>query len=101
MAQNLIREFNLKYTDKLTVEEANVLKEISSSDNRESVFNKYKEVCTTKITEAKKNFEANGDKASSDRLGAVLEQISNKNFTLETVGSDICSLIELSNIFEK
>ena len=100
MAQKLIKEFNLKYTDKLTIEEANALKEISSSEDRESVFNKYKEVCAAKITEAKKNFEANGDKASSDRLGVVLEQISSKSFTLDTVGSDICSLIELSNIFE-
>ena len=100
MAENLIREFNLKYSDKLTIEEANALKEISNSENRESVFNKYKEVCATKITEAKKNFEAKGDKASSDRLGVVLEQISSKSYVVDTIGTDICGFIELSNIFE-
>ena len=68
--------------------------------NVETFFNKYKEACKSKITEAKKDFESKGDKASSDRLGVVLEQIASKNYVLDTVGEDICSLIELSNIFE-
>lgn len=100
LAKRLVEDFNVKYSDKLTIEEANALREISSSKDRESVFNKYKEVCKSKITEAKKNFESNGDKASSDRLGVVLEQIASKSYVLDTVGADICSLIELSNIFE-
>lgn len=100
LAKKLVEDFNVKYGDKLTIEEANALKEISSSEDRESVFNKYKEVCKSKITEAKKNFESKGDKASSDRLGVVLEQIASKSYVLDTVGADICSLIELSNIFE-
>lgn len=100
LAKRLVEDFNVKYGDKLTIEEANALREISSSKDRESVFNKYKEVCKSKITEAKKNFESNGDKASSDRLGVVLEQIASKSYVLDTVGADICSLIELSNIFE-
>lgn len=100
LAEKLIKEFNVKYSDKLSVDEVNILKEISGSQDRESVFNKYKEACTNKITEAKNAFDAKGDKASSDRLSVVLEQISGKSFALETIGTDICSLIELSNIFE-
>lgn len=100
LAASLIKEFNAKYDGKLNSEEIAILKEVSCSENREEVFNKYKNACAVKITEAKKKFEANGDKSSSDRLGVVLEQISNKTFVLDTVGSDICSLIELSNIFE-
>lgn len=100
LVKRLVEDFNVKYSDKLTIEEANALKEISSSKDRESVFNKYKEVCKSKITEAKKNFESKGDKASSDRLGVVLEQITSKSYVLDTVGADICSLIELTNIFE-
>lgn len=100
LAKGLIAEFNKKYSDVLTEEEANALKEISSSADRESVFNKYKTACTVKISEAKKNFEANGDSSSCDRLTTVLEQVSNKTYSLDTVGSDVCSLIELSNIFE-
>jgi hypothetical protein len=100
LSDTLIQEFNLKYSDKLNANEIAVLKEISCSNDRESIFNKYKNACTSKIIEAKKNFEIKGDKSSSDRLNVVLEQISNKTFTLETIGTDICSLIELSNIFE-
>ena len=100
LASSLIKEFNTKYDGKLNSEEIAILKEVSCSENREEVFNKYKNACAVKITEAKKRFEENGDKSSSDRLGVVLEQISNKTFVLDTVGSDICSLIELSNIFE-
>lgn len=92
LAKRLVEDFNVKYSDKLTIEEANALREISSSKDRESVFNKYKEVCKSKITEAKKNFESKGDKASSDRLGVVLEQIASKSYVLDTVGADICSL---------
>jgi hypothetical protein len=99
LSDELIKEFNIKYTDKLTEEEVRTLKEISCSTDRESVFNKYKEVCTNKITEAKSKFEKDGDKASSDRLQVVLEQIISKSYSKETVGNDICNLIELSNIF--
>lgn len=100
LAKRLVEDFNLKYSDKLTLEEADALREISNSKDKESIFNKYKEVCSSKITEAKNNFEAKGDKDSSDRLKVVLEQISSKSFTTDTVATDICSLIELSNIFE-
>lgn len=99
LSDELIKEFNIKYTDKLTEEEVKTLKEISCSTDRESVFNKYKEVCANKITEAKSKFEKDGDKASSDRLQVVLEQIISKSYSKETVGNDICNLIELSNIF--
>lgn len=100
LAEKLIQEFNVKYSDKLTEKEIDILKEVSNSNDRESVFNKYKASCSEKISEAKIAFEKNGDKISSERLNMVLEQISNKEFNLETVGSDICSLIELTNIFE-
>jgi 23S rRNA pseudoU1915 N3-methylase RlmH len=98
--EELLKEFNEKYSDKLTAEEINILKEISGGQDKETIFNKYKEACATKITEAKKTFDINGDKVSSDRLRVVLEQISNKTFSLDTVGTDICSLMELSKIFE-
>lgn len=99
ISDSLINEFNAKYSEMLSADEITILKEISSSQDRESVFNKYKDACADKISIAKKAFDANGDKSSSERLSVVLEQISNKTFVLETVGSDICKLIELSNIF--
>lgn len=96
---DIIKEFNSKYTDKLTENEIKVLKEISCSNDRESIFNSYKNECIRKITESKKKFDLEGDVESSNRLETVLEQIINKNFSNDTVGHDICNLIELSNIF--
>ena len=100
LAERLIKEFNAKYSEDISKEEASVLKEVCSSNDREAVFNKYKKSCISKISEAKSNFDLKGDKSSASRLATVLEQVSNKSFSLDTVGSDICSLIELSNIFE-
>lgn len=100
LASELLEEFNKKYSDTLSEDEAKVLKEIASSENRENVFNKYKESCIEKISEAKKKFDATGDGGSSKRLENVIEQVNNKKFNLDTIGEDVCNLIELSNIFE-
>ena len=100
LAETLISEFNKKYSDTLSESETKALMEISSSEDRESVFNKYKEACANKISEAKDRFSKDGDSASVERLSTVLEQVSNKSYSLDTLGKDICSLIELSNIFE-
>ena len=100
LAEELLHEFNKKYSDTLNEEEAKVLKEIASSENREEIFNKYKSICTESISKARETFEKNGDANSMKRLTSVLEQVNNKKFSLDTVGEDICNLIELSNIFE-
>ena len=99
IAEKMLKEFNEKYSSELTEEEAAALKELSLSENREKVFNKYKESCKNKIEEARNIFLSNGDKASSDRLANVLEQISSKSYNKDTVGDDVCNLIGLSNIF--
>lgn len=100
LVKNLLQEFNKKYSSELTEEEANALREVSSSENREEVFNKYKNACQNKLSESKKDFEEKGDKNSSDRMTAILEQVSNKTYSLENLGNDICGFIELKNIFE-
>lgn len=99
VTQRLLEDFNKKYSDSLNEEEFKALKEISGSEDREAVFEKYKKDCLSKISEAKAQFVANGDTESSNRLSSVMEQVSNKKYMLETIGSDICNLIELSNIF--
>lgn len=100
LATELLEAFNKKYSETLNEEEAKVLKEIASSENREEIFNKYKSLCVENISKAKCNFDEKGDSNSSKRLTSVLEQVNNKKFSLDTVGEDICNLIELSNIFE-
>lgn len=99
IAEKLVNEFNEKYSGELTEEELKALKELSLSENREIIFNKYKESCKNKIEEARNIFLSNGDKASSDRLLCVLEQVNNKSYCKESVGDDVCNLIGLSNIF--
>ena len=61
LAKELLDEFNSKYSGNLSEDEIAVLKEIASNENREDVFNKYKDSCIVKITEAKKKFDENGD----------------------------------------
>lgn len=99
MAEKMLNEFNEKYSSELNDEEKEALKELSLSENREEVFNKYKESCRTKIEEARNIFLSNGDKSSGERLSKVLEQINSKSYCKETVGDDVCNLIGLSNIF--
>ena len=100
LAKRLLQEFNKKYSSELTEEEANALREVSSSENKEDVFNKYKNACQSKLSESKKDFEEKGDKSSSERMTAILEQVSNKTYSLENLGNDICGFIELKSIFE-
>lgn len=100
LAKSLLQEFNKKYSSELTEEEANALREVSSSENKEDVFNKYKNACQSKLFESKKDFEEKGDKSSSERMTAILEQVSNKTYSLENLGNDICGFIELKSIFE-
>lgn len=99
IVEKMLNEFNEKYSSELTDEEKTALKELSLSENREEVFNKYKDSCRNKIEEARNIFVSNGDKSSSDRLSRVLEQINTKTYCKETVGDDVCNLIGLSNIF--
>lgn len=100
LAQSLLEEFNKKYSENLNEEETKALKEICCSENREETFNKYKESCISKISEVKAKCDLKGDIASSQRLSTVMEQVSNKSYSLDTIGSDICNLIEISSIFD-
>jgi hypothetical protein len=100
LANELLENFNKKYSETLNEEEAKALKEIASSENREEIFEKYRSLCAESILTAKKSFEEKGDENSSKRLSSVLEQVNNKKYSLDTIGEDICNLIELSNIFE-
>lgn len=99
IAGELMREFNEKYNDKLSDEEKIMIKELSENTNKENVFYKYKDMCASKINEAKNKFEKEGDSESVKRLNAISEQVSKKIYSEETVEKDICNLIEISSIF--
>jgi len=100
MATSLLEEFNKKYSTELTASEISALKELAESNDRSSVFEKYKSSCEEKLSEAKKRFEQEKNDAAIDRINSIMEQVSNKEFVLESVGNDICGMIKLSTIFE-
>ena len=99
VANRLLDEFNKKYSSELTSSEIAALKELSESADRSSVFEKYKNDCENKLSEAKKKFASENNSAAVERINDIMEQISGKEFVLESVGNDICGMIKLSAIF--
>lgn len=95
----LLTDFNKKYSDKLTEEEKKMVKELSENTNKEEVFKKYKDICLNKITEAKTNFEKEGNTESVNKLISISEQINKKTYSEETIEKDICNFIEITSIF--
>lgn len=101
IAENLINGFNEKYSNELSENEKNMLKELSESDNKESVFNKYKASCQEKLDEEIKKFINDGDSESANKMKKIQEQVGKKVFSEDTVGTDICNLMEMMDIFNK
>lgn len=101
IAENLIEGFNEKYSNELSENEKNMLKELSESDNKESVFNKYKASCQEKLDEEIKKFINDGDSESANKMKKIQEQVGKKVFSEDTVGTDICNLMEMMDIFNK
>ena len=99
LATDLMESFNKKYEGEFSEEEITALKEVSSTTDRISVFEKYKNQCIDKINETKEKYAADGDMDSVKKLSNVVEQVSVKSYNLDTLGNDICNLIELKNIF--
>ena len=100
IANELIENFNKKYTSELSESEISALKEICESDNRENIFNKYKKSCEEKLSIAKENFVKENNTSAAERIDTIIEQVSNKKYSLDTIGSDICGMIKLSSVFE-
>ena len=99
ISNEMIEEFNKKYSSELNESELNALKEVSNSDDRESVFNKYKDICINKLSEAKQAFDNDKNDAASQKISSIIEQVSNKGYSIDSLGNDICGMIELTNIF--
>ena len=100
IAERLVNEFNEKYEGELNEEETKALKELAENTNSEEVFNKYKKMCDDRLTEAKQNFEKEGDIESAKKISTIQEQVAKKSFSDEHVGEDICNLIEMTKLFE-
>lgn len=103
VVKEAVENFNKKYSSQLNEGEIEALKKVSSFTNaeeREKVFEEYKENCRTKLIEAKSSFEKDGNEQAASRISSIIEQVEGKTFNSESLGNDVCNLIELSNIFE-
>ena len=78
-----------------------IVKEMAESNDSKSVFDKYKKLCEDKIKLSKDKFDSEGDSESSKKVSTILEQVSKKEYSKETVYEDVCKLIELSEVFEQ
>ena len=98
--EKAVNEFNEKYGKELDESGQSLVKELLESNDKEGVFNKYKDACVNKIKEKKNVFEVNGDASSSERLGIILEKVENRKYDPETVNTDVFNLVEMANSLE-
>lgn len=94
-AEKLIMAFNSKYNGELNDDEKAMIKKLSESDDKESVFKQYKDDCINRLSEVKKGC---GEK-ESERMDEIMSKVNGKQFCDETVESDICNLIEITKMF--
>lgn len=94
-AEKLIMAFNNKYSGELNNDEKAMIKKLSESDDKESVFKQYKDDCINRLSEVKKGC---GEK-ESERMDEIMSKVNDKQFCNETVESDICNLIEITKMF--
>lgn len=99
-AKQMIESFNIKYSE-LSKDEKNIIKEFNKSENKEEVFNLYKNDCIKKLTEAKIDYDNKLDNDSANRINSVLEKVTNKKFVIENAGTDICGFMNLAKLFEE
>ena len=95
----LLKKFKDNYSEELSEEEAKAIAKIGAAEDKESVFEEFKEDCRESLSNAKAQFKKDGDEASAERIDGIMEQVNGKKFSKDTVGPDICSLLELSQIF--
>lgn len=99
--ESAINEFNEKYGEALDESSQNLVKELMTSSDKETVFNKYKGECVAKINEKKNYFDQNGDATSSERLGIILEKVNQRKYNPETVNTDVFNLVEMTKSLDK
>lgn len=93
----LLENFNKKYNEELNNEELYILKEVINSNNKEDLFNKYKQNCIETLKNAEKNFS--NESLEKEKITQILEKINNKSFVLENVTKDICGFSEIIKLF--
>ena len=93
-----VDECYARYNKLLSDDNTEILKEIREAENKEIVFEKYKNECLASIDEAIKN---DIDQASCDKLYEFKTKIQDKKYNEESLGLDISNFIELKNIVKE
>ena len=93
-----VDECYARYNKLLSDDNTEILKEIREAENKEIVFEKYKNECLASIDDAIKN---DIDQASCDKLYEFKTKIQDKKYNEETLGLDISNFIELKNIVKE
>lgn len=100
LAESLINKFNETYTEKLSETEFLTLKELCESKNREDVFNKYKHSCIESLNSVMNTYATNNNTEAVSKIQNLIEQVSKKEYSLDTITTDITKFIEITDIFE-
>lgn len=100
-AENVIKEVNKKYHGKLTPSEQKIVNEIAICEDKEGIFNSYKENCCNTLSEAISKMKKENDNESAERAENVLNKIQEKKFSQENLLTDIVNLSEITEIFKK
>ena len=95
LANDINMSLSFYYDDSLTDEEMALVKEVYESENKELVFEKYKNQCLDNINEAINRTE---EQESCDRLYEFKERVNAKEYKYETLGEDVANFIELGKL---
>jgi hypothetical protein len=99
---NMVESFEAKYQNILTEEEKSIVKEImdvksaNASENKEKLFNKFKNECIETISSLLET--ANND--DREGLEAIQEQLNNMMFCENSLVKDIAKLLEIRDILK-
>jgi len=99
LAESLIDSFNKKYSGELTDIEFSTLRELCESENREDVFNKYKNSCIESLNSVMNTYASSNNTEAVSKIQNLIEQVSRKEFSLDTITTDIAKFVEISDIF--
>ena len=77
-------------------ENLELFKRLVESEDKETIFEEYKDNCTRAIRKAIRENKSNTE--VSNKLENILEKVNRKTYNISTFGSDIASFIELENV---
>jgi hypothetical protein len=91
-----VEEILNRINEEESKENLEFFKTLVESENKETIFEEYKDNCTRAIRKAIRENKSNTE--VSNKLENILEKVNRKTYNISTFGSDIASFIELENV---